>query len=117
MSATETHTARGGIGPHERIWCDTDGYPCACNGKEHTLDDLRVLVMEWPRPAQRRILAFALALPPEAVNAAGTRLYVANQVGGNLTVFTLDASGNVTGQQAGSPFATGGAQPFGVAVR
>jgi hypothetical protein len=34
-----------------------------------------------------------------------------------VAVFTLDSSGNITGTQSGSPFATGGSSPFGVAVR
>jgi len=50
------------------------------------------------------------------VNAAGTRLYVTNDLTNNVTVFTLDASGNVAGTQPGSPFATGGVRPRGVAV-
>jgi hypothetical protein len=50
------------------------------------------------------------------VNPAGTRLYVTNGISDNVTVFTLDASGTVTGQQPGSPFATGGSAPFGIAI-
>ena len=44
-----------------------------------------------------------------AVNRAGTRLYVANQSPvGSVSVFVLDpVTGNITGQQPGSPFATG----------
>jgi hypothetical protein len=58
--------------PHEPISCKTDrgSYPCACDGATYTLADVASLVQsaEWPRPAQRRVLEFALALPPELIS-------------------------------------------------
>jgi DNA-binding beta-propeller fold protein YncE len=50
-----------------------------------------------------------------AVSPDGSRLYVPNSSG--VTVFVLNASGDITGTQPGSPFAISTCCPTGVAVR
>jgi hypothetical protein len=44
------------------------------------------------------------------------QLYVAKADSDKMTVFTLDASGNITGQQPRSSFGTGGSHTVGVAA-
>jgi DNA-binding beta-propeller fold protein YncE len=51
-----------------------------------------------------------------ALHASGTRLYVANQNTHDVTVFTIGANGDVTGQQTGSPVSGAGVSYFGVAL-
>jgi 6-phosphogluconolactonase len=51
-----------------------------------------------------------------ATNSAGTFLFVANQNGNSISVFSIDTSGLLT-QVTGSPFITGdGQQPSALAV-
>jgi DNA-binding beta-propeller fold protein YncE len=50
-----------------------------------------------------------------AVHPSGGRLYVSNNGSSNVTVFTLDSSGNITG--SATTVATGGSFSVGVAVR
>jgi hypothetical protein len=69
MDASIPSTPQSSTLPHEEFRCDSDRYPCACDGKTYTLDDIHSLVVDYPRPAQRRVLEFALALPPALVSA------------------------------------------------
>jgi hypothetical protein len=69
VSTTGTRPTWDVFAPHERIRCKNDCYyPCGCDGQTYSLDDVRVLTAEFPRAAQRRILAFGLSLPPELVS-------------------------------------------------
>jgi hypothetical protein len=76
-------SAQAVLAPHARPQCDSDRYPCACDGKQYTLDDVASLVAEWPRPAQRRVLEFALALPPELVSAFWRVVWTADAARGD----------------------------------
>src|SRR4051794_19269803 len=61
------------------------------------------------------LTATATPTPTPTSTPAGF-LYAANEGNSNVTAFTLDGSGNITGTQTGSPFATGASGARALAV-
>lgn len=75
-----------------------------------TLTPTVTLTNTATRPPTSTVTSTATATPTSTPTPAGD-VYMAENASSNVTVFGLDANGNVTGQRPGSPFPTGGARP------